>query len=997
MRIQCKFCVTYNYDDAILCINCSKPLWSRDEVAEKLSKRLSQLELKYQREVQAIRKDISDLKKIENSLPESIIIPEKETIPIKKVVKETVSIRDTDTSTVVQPEPPRFKISEPRPPSQFDLKVKEFLGPINEGVELLLGVYSKYKTEGKLPIFFMTIAGILAILFGFGYLMQLSLQYLGAYQEPFKIGLGFTTSIVLGAIGIRLSRKGETLKEYGSALISLGIILNYLMIYFLSDLGNFPLLASGILGFSLISLNTLVSIFFSLKYEAKVISVISLIGGAFAPLYLNAMGDGSLYYLYLWFLAIGSSYVSRKTNWKTLSYLTFAVALGSLEFMVFNYSPGNLIYAVYYHLFAYLFFYIALFDGARLKNSIVKADIVILVSSLSFLLFNLFNAFESDLVTLGIVYIINGLAFSALLLKKWKDLSRDAKLVLFVVIGTLIGFAIPSIFDQKLMGLFWSIEALLLVVLGFQFSIPTVRKEGYILLVIAFGKLLFSSFSIIDHWDETLWHQGFLNYIALGTVFTTMWFIGRRNLKELIGFEHRLYSFSQEIVPLWLASVYLMVGFHLVGEWILNLSIVPLFGFIYWKKYFNTKLTDHIGLGHLFLFIAGLLVSFQATGSIHISDQKLYTQIGIIELLATFWALKSYYKFLKIEDENTFGFAENLRVLFFCLLPLVFINLVRKHTFEFIELGLWIGAIITYFLHKRLKYYALQIEFISLSAIAFFLCYMEWDSIGFISGIAFMAAIVVVEKAIRYETFQQSTYKDFIAFFPFALTAFIGSFIYSLNEDFFALSLSISSFALLTFTYFYDKIGPIKNNPKLAGTLALLLNLCSILALGFFGSIPSMMVSIINLILIALLLNNKKNWFPILYGQHWNGTMVLHQIECVLVYGLILVFFDISLSGPLASILLAAHAIIVLFVAMKNQIKVLNKISMVLFSITLLKVVFHDITDFNTTEKVIVLIILGLILLSASYGYVKLAKHFEEKINRLQENPINPKNDSDGV
>ncbi len=991
MRIQCKFCETYNDNEIILCLNCSKPLWNKDEIAEKLFNRLSLLEQKHQQEIQAIRKDISDFNKIKESFPESIIIPEKITIPIKKEVKEGVSIQNKDTGTVIQPEPPKIKISEPSKPSQFSLKIKELLGPINEGIELFLGAYTKYKTDGKLPIFFMTMAGILAILFGFGYLMQLSLKYLGDYQEPVKIGLGFASSIVLGAIGIRLSRRDDTLKEYGSALISLGIILNYLMIYFLSDLGNFPILASGILGFSLISLNTLVSIFFSLKYEAKVISVISLIGGAFAPLYLNAMGDGNLYYLYLWLLAIGSSYVARKTDWKTLNYLTFAVTLGSLEFMVFNYNPGNLIYTVYYHLFAYLFFFISLFDGARLKNSIVKADIVILASSLSFFLYNLYNAFESNLVTLGIVYTINGIAFSSLLLMKWKDLSRDTKLVLFAIIGTLIGFAIPSIFDQKFMGLFWSIEALLLVILGFHFSIPTVRKEGYILLAIALGKLSLSSLSIIDHWDETIWHQGFLNYIALGAVFTSMWFIGRRNLKELVGFENTLYSYSQEIVPLWLASVYLIIGYHLVGEWIFNLSIIPLFGFIYWKKFFNTKLSDHIGLGHILLFIVGLLISFQTTGSFHISDQKLYAQIGIIELMATLWALKSYYRILKIEDEDTFSFAQNLRVTFFCLLPLVFINLVRKHAFEFIELGLWTGVIITYFLYKKLKYFALQVEFHVLSAIAFFLCYMEWDSIGFISGIAFIVAIVMFEKAITYETLQKSTFKNYITMLPFLLTSLIGSFIFSLNEEFLALSLSISSFSLLILTYFYDKIGPIKKSYKPAGNIALILNLCSLLSLIFYASIPSMMVSIINLILFSLLLNNKKNWFPNLYGQHWNGIMVLHQIECIIAYGLILIFFEISITGPLPSILLAAHAIIVLFVAMKNQIKVLNKISIVLFAATLLKVVFHDINDFNTTQKVIVLIVLGLILLSASYGYVKLAKHFEKKINTLQENRINPK------
>lgn len=981
MNIQCKVCNTNNSNENLSCSNCSNPLWSKDEIVKKLVLRISRLEHKHQQEIQALKKDVYEFQEIGDSVSESIIIPKNKSIQIKEEVKEVVQFQNKATNTVA---PKRIILQKPQntkppTPSQFSLKIKEILSPINEGVELFFEAYAKFKGEGKLPIFFMTIAGILAILFGFGYLMQISLQYLGDYQVIAKIGLGFTSAIVLGAIGIRLSKKEKTLKEYGSSLISLGIILNYLMIYFMSDLGDFPVLSSGILGFSLICVNTLLSIYFSLKHDAKVISVISLIGGAFTPLYLNAMGDGTLYFLYLWFLAAGSCYVANKKNWEKLYYLTFAVVLGSLEFMVFNQNPSNIIYAIYYHLFAYLFFYISLFNGFKLKKNLAKPDIIILAGSLSFFLYNLYSAFENSTLMLGILYTINGLAFSTLLLIKWKEVNRDTKLVILIVIGALIGFAIPSIFDQKLMGLFWSIEALLLVILGFNFDLPTVRKEGYILLAIAFVKLILGSLLIADNWHETLWHQGFLNYIVLGAVFTTMWLIGKKKYKKLVGFEHTLYHYAQEIVPLWLASAFLIIGYHLIGLWIFNLSVIPVFGFIYWKKHFSTKLSDLIGLSHLLLFIVGFLISIQTTASVHFSDQKLYAQIAMVELLTSLWILKYYYKALKIENSNTFTFTENLRITFFCLLPLILVNFVRKNAFEYIELGLWVGTLITYFLFKKLKYKALKVEFYFLSVIAFSICISAGDLIGFISGIAFIITVVLAEKSIRHETLQESTFKQYITTLPFILSILIGGFIYYIQEDNIALSLSISSFTLLTLAYFYDKIGPIKENFKTARNIGFLINLFSIVSLVLFESIYSMLFSIINLVLYALLLNNKKDWFSELYGKTWNRAMVLHQIECVLVIGLILMFIGIDVTGPISSIVLATHAIIVLFVAMKNQIKILNKISITLFAATLLKVIFHDINDINSTQKVIVLIILGVILLSASYGYVKLTKYFENK------------------
>jgi hypothetical protein len=126
----------------------------------------------------------------------------------------------------------KVKAPKKREPSALAVFVQEFLLPLTNGLELMTGVYTKYKSEGKLPIFFMTVAGILAILFGVGYLMQYSFQYLGIYESLAKIVLGFLAALISGAIGMKLHAKGENLKEYASALVSLAVILNYLMIFF---------------------------------------------------------------------------------------------------------------------------------------------------------------------------------------------------------------------------------------------------------------------------------------------------------------------------------------------------------------------------------------------------------------------------------------------------------------------------------------------------------------------------------------------------------------------------------------------------------------------------------------------------------------------------------------------------------------------------------------------------------------------------------------------
>ena len=62
----------------------------------------------------------------------------------------------------------------------------------------------------------------------------------------------------------------------------------------------------------LIIANTAVASVFALKYETKIVSVLSFLGGAFAPFFLNTSGDQSIYYAYLWLLIVGSNYVAYR-------------------------------------------------------------------------------------------------------------------------------------------------------------------------------------------------------------------------------------------------------------------------------------------------------------------------------------------------------------------------------------------------------------------------------------------------------------------------------------------------------------------------------------------------------------------------------------------------------------------------------------------------------------------------------------------------------------
>ncbi|MDB4835526.1 DUF2339 domain-containing protein, partial [Cyclobacteriaceae bacterium] len=132
--------------------------------------------------------------------------------------------------------------------------------------------------------------------------------------------------------------------------------------------------------------------------------------------------------------------------------------------------------------------------------------------------------------------------------------------------------------------------------------------------------------------------------------------------------------------------------------------------------------------------------------------------------------------------------------------------------------------------------------------------------------------------------------------------------------------------------------------------------------------------------LLGIILKNKRQWFDLSTDNTiWLITLILHQLLLIGFYASLLELTIPMASGPLFSICLVIHAISLLFLALKYQIKPLNKGSIVLFISALLKVIFHDIRDFTSSEKVIVFIILGIVLLGASFLYVKLKDRFEEK------------------
>jgi uncharacterized membrane protein len=77
------------------------------------------------------------------------------------------------------------------------------------------------------------------------------------------------------------------------------------------------------------------------------------------------------------------------------------------------------------------------------------------------------------------------------------------------------------------------------------------------------------------------------------------------------------------------------------------------------------------------------------------------------------------------------------------------------------------------------------------------------------------------------------------------------------------------------------------------------------------------------------------------------------------------------------SILWGSYALMLIVFGLKQQSKILRIMAIVLFSVTILKLFLYDMADMSTIAKTIVMIILGVLMLVASFLYNKVKKQTE--------------------
>ncbi|HAY92986.1 DUF2339 domain-containing protein [Shewanella sp.] len=919
--------------------------------------------------------------------------------------------------------------------SQFDELLSQGLAavmaPFAAVDEQVKSFYHHYQAKGLGPVFLMTVAGIITLTLGFGYLLQYSINHW--FSELGKALLGFASAnaIIVGGIFIRQKRAG--MADFGSGIVGLGLILNYLCAYFI---GPYFELIPNSASFILLLLITLAGYGLSMRLDAKVIAVIALVGGSTAPMMLLSQSYAPLLYLpYLLLIGAGALAQSRKLKWPLLLEITALLHIGCIEaFSHFIELPlsdvggVSLLALISINAFFYLYGITSLlftkpFTHHDEKHNALSHRILALpIALLAFVLLELTQFTEFA----GEIFAANALICAALYWKRTGNLEKARSGLLLVLAGSFAGFAALYLLSHDFLGLVLLLEALLLLWIGTKEELISVRAEAYVLLLMGLGlnassvltgmNLLESSF--IDGAPISPLSAFGFPLLALALSCAALVLVIRLLTLHhtlLSTLESQLNRVLKELLSGFYVATIILAAYLLSSDYCL--AILPLVSLL--LLYLSAK--DRLVISEFAAWLLLLPLLFKVvegitlTGSFSFSAQPLMAKLARFELftallLAHYWYRRHY------KDALFAKAAYTMQIFCYLLLPLILLPKVIRNHWEYTAIALWLSTFMSLGLAYFVKHKSLNIEAKILTWLAVLmtasLCLIHaWQGLAALAVGALFMGFTLLRYRQLPETWRpllQLQWQLSPYYFSLVLAVIVYGFNHSELVGIAMTALALSGyFALLIqrdlslrgvsqasvgqasysakFPLAAEIQAAIKESYHLAYGLTLGLALLPImlhfeLTLGLNRDNASfMLIEFLSLALLARLILQHgaairlhRRILP-LQGLKWGWHLLLALSYFMWSYS-----FDNIIAAPLSAILLVIHGSVLMFISLKPQNADMIRLAAGLFTLSTLKVLLLDMASFELVQKVIAFMLIGVILLTVSYFYQKAR-------NRLQQ------------
>jgi len=560
--------------------------------------------------------------------------------------------------------------------SQILSLLLSFTAPLHELYHRLVRLYFHYQKQGKAPVFLMTVAGLITLTVGFGYLLQYSFNTL--FSDTLKALSGYVIGAGIVGVGVLLSRKNTDFKDYGASVIALGIIFSYLTSYFV---GPYYGLVSESRGLILLLCVTLAAFALSVIFETRVVSVITLVGGVFMPFIVgDSDSAGLVFVLYIFVLSVGNLYLSYKIKWPTLAKMTFFLSLSVIEYIGIRESVHPYATLAIMSAFFYVYLYFWCFDGVKIKEAFSKHDLVILVANLFYLVYVLLNFKSVDYAVSGVLIVHAILLVSAV--KVLRLMSSVVAPIFMLMVGLFVATAVFVLSPADVTSIVWAIEGLVMLYVGFKFTHKLIRAEGYVIYFIAMVGLLWQAFeSFIAMSSTTIaWH--WINLFAFGVLSFLAYRIIDRFKSDATDFESRVCNILNEVFSFWGTTALCIIIVMYADSAIAVLAIVPIVWSFYRVALHHLIVSQITGYLLAIAFVIQILLGMYETSSLPITHQPLMSWIAIVELLAFLWILKLFYQRIELRGKGS-RLAAKLHTIFYYM-PLSLIvfglyNIVHTH------------------------------------------------------------------------------------------------------------------------------------------------------------------------------------------------------------------------------------------------------------------------------------------------------------------------------
>lgn len=875
------------------------------------------------------------------------------------------------------------------------------LVPLAELTAHAKGFYRHYQAKGLGPVFLMTIAGIITLTLGFGYLLQFSINNWFSELGKALLGLGVANTIIAGGIFIRQKRPG--MEDFGSGLVGLGLIINYLCLYFIGPYFN---LVPESVSFGLLLLNTIFGYLLAFKLDTKIIALVALLGGSLAPLMLLDNGHTPLLYLpYLLLIGLCSLIQGHKLAWPVLIEITAILHIACVQVLsAFIQLPFDIIdwQTIIALLSVHGLFYLYGIGSLQLftRKTLTPRLMAVPIALLAFILYILseFGLYAGEL------FILNAfLCFSLYWISQHRINKQDKDIASLALAfaASFAGFAALYLLSSDLLGLVLLLEGLLLLWVGCKQQFSAIRAEAYLLLALGIMSSFTHMFDVLTsvHYNDANTWQ-YQTILSLSMVLTcAMTYLSQRLLTQfkasLEAVEIRLIRISQDILSLLYSVTLVLIAFFISEQYYLN--TLPLIGILllYLSAKHRLRVSEVLAWVWQLPLLGLVLLAILDANSLSFTDQALNAKLGRVELFASL--LLAYYWYKKhYADSKLIKFAYYAQLICYLTLPLLLLPKVLRSFPDYLAIALWFSSVVSIGLaylvkQKSLNYEAQVLTVLATLTTAIFCLAQLWQGLVALAlGLALMGFVVLRYAYLPTKWQQIVKFQWHLSPYYFALTlavlsqtlsnlfypnwavtaAILCGYFCLLTEPRYRLGGALSkalrpSYSLAYMAIFITAILPIvlHSETRLALDLDnLLLSLAELTILTLLGwYLLSTRLGI--RIHEKILPLNALNW-------GWHGLLSISYLHWS--YQL-----SPSFAAPMSAILMIIHASIVMLISLRPRQASMIRLAATLFALACMKVVFVDMASFELVQKVVAFMLIGIILLTVAYFYQRAKNRIE--------------------